>query len=583
MAAPSGTIEAYGRPYPKGTMRFAIELDCYRDRLSRADGGLGAEGHFKNAWKIFWPEFQWNDWCELMVWAWCNYKYVVIIGHARASKTYTNAHIAYLDYCADPVTTLTSVATVTFEGLRLRMWSDLLRAVETSRVPNPFTVRSTTNECRIFPTELAREAGEKYQIHGMSVSRTQDAPGRIRGGHADRRRIFLDEAQDMPDAIYETISNPMSAPDARCVMLTNPVEKISRFGEWCEPKEGWGSVDETDLWWETKKGDGQGVCLHFDGRQSPNLKAGRTIFPFLLTEDFCREVESNHGRESLQYWSQVIGFFPPDGVVSKIFPASVVERAKSPIRFDFAPQMCATLDPAFEQDDCVMHFGQLGMPVFGQRDYRINATETVVCKIDAGPAAEPKDYQVAHWVISECGKRGVQPKHFIMDRTGGGRGVYAILQKEWSRDVEGIDYGGAATDRMLRGDDSRKCNTIYKWFVTELWFRASECAKAGLLGGVSNLHPRTADDLSSRRYELKQDTKGTLIVAESKGRVKERLGRSPDFGDAFVQFGELLVRLGTAPGGGIVARMKAGSLWTRSKDRAAKAAARYDEAREFSY
>lgn len=588
---PDGSILRYGREWPADATDIGIELQSYRMNITKAQGGLGAEEHFRRAWKIMWPHYDMNEWVDLMIAAWCNYKYIIIIGCQRASKTYTFGHIAYLDYCAQPVETMTSIATVTFEGLRLRMWSDLLRAMETSSPAKAgvdlFTVRSTTNECRVFPKESQRESAEKFQIHGMSVSRTDDAPGRIRGGHANRRRILLDEAQDMPVAIFDAMSNPMSAPDAKCVLLSNPVEKVSRFGDWCEPELGWDSVDENDVFWKLKIGNGEGCCIHLDGLQSPNVKAGRTLFPYMITQQSIDDVRSNYGPDSVQYWALVRGFFAPDGMVAKIWPNSTIERAKQSLHFDFQPQMCATLDPAFEFDLCVMHLGQLGMPVFGQKDYRINATETLICKMDAGATAEPKDYQVAHWVIIECNRRNIQPKHFIMDTTGNSRGVLAILQKEWSREVQGIEYGGEATDRPLRGDDNRKCNELYQRYVTELYFRASEYAKVGLIGGLSNLDRRTIDDLSSRRYELKQGTKGVLMVAETKKEVKKRLGRSPDCGDAFVQFGELLMRLGTSPGGGMQARLdqqrKVGSMWSTAKARADKAASVFNEEKEFAF
>jgi hypothetical protein len=590
--AADGTFERYGLRWDrKGWTDIAIELRCYRDNRQPDKGGLGAEGHFRNAWRIMWPNYDRNDWVDLMISAWCNYKYIIVIGCQRASKTYTFGHIVYLDYCAGPMDTMTSIATVTFEGLRLRMWSDVLRAIETSEPAkagiNVYQIRSTTNECRIFPLQSAHDAAEKFQIHGMSVSRTADAPGRIRGGHANRRRIVLDETQDMPAAIFDAMVNPMSAPDAKCVLLSNPVEKVSKFGEWCEPADGWASVDENDQYWLTRVGNGQGICLHFDGLKSPNVKAGKTVFPYMFSQETWNEIVANHGPDSVQAWALGRGWFPPDGMVSKIWPNSTIERARATIKFDFAPAMCASLDPAFEYDDCVLHFGQLGMPVFGQRDYKINATETIVAKLDVGATAEPKDYQVAHWVMAECVRRGVEAKHFIMDVTGNARGVFAILTKEWSRDVQGIEYGGEATDRPLRGDDNRKCNEMYQRFITELYFRASEYAKVGLLGGLDNLNRKTIDDLSARRYELKQGTKGTLMVAETKKEVKKRLGRSPDYGDPFVQFGELLIRLGTAPGGGMAQRLaqaqKVGSAWDVAKRRALKAAATYNEDKEFAY
>lgn len=575
-----GKVEIYNRLYPKGVLRFAVELDCYCTNHTVQDGGLGAEQHFRNAWKILWPNFEHNSWTDAIISAWCNYRYIVIIGHQRASKTYTTAFCAYLDYFADPANTLTSISTVTFEGLRLRMWSDLLRAAETEALKDPFTIRSTTNECRLFPTEFAHEASEKYQIHGMSISRTSDAAGRIRGGHAPRRRIILDEGQDMPGAIFDSLVNPMSAPDAKAVFLSNPVEKVSEFGRWCEPEGGWASVNDMDLMWPTKKG---GVCLRLDGLQSPNIRAGKTLYPYMLTQQSIDEIIAAHGRESVQFYSLVRGIFPPDGMVSRVFPASTIERGRKPIVFDFPPQACASLDPAFEFDACVLQIGELAMPVFGERQYKINGRESLLFHHDATLGSEPKDYQIAHWVIVECRQRGVLPKHFIMDTTGGGRGVFAILQKEWSMDVQGIEYGGKATERMLRGDDSRKACDLYKYFVSELWFRASEYMKAGFIGGLDNLDSRTTDDLYARRYELKQETTGQKMVVETKTVLKVRLGRSPDWGDSLVQFGELLIRLGTVPGGGILQRLKKKSGWEAQKERAARVNSRYNDAKEYSY
>lgn len=360
---PDGHVDKYGYLVPHGTPLIGLELKCYRENRLPADGGLGAEQHFKNAWKINWPEYEWSDWVELLVHAWCNYKWICVIGHERASKTFSCAHIAWLDYMANPFETLTSLTTVTFEGLKLRMWSDVQRAAATSRVQQPFQIRSSTNEMRVYPISASKEAGEKYQIHGMAVNHTKDAEGRIRGGHAPRRRILLDEAQDIAPAIYEAMINPMSAPDAKCAMLSNPVEKISKFGDWCEPEGGWSSVHDTDLMWHTKKG---GVCIHFDGLQSPNFTQNKRIFTGLLTPQNADEVKRIHGEDSVQWWALIRGWFPPDGLVARIFPSQVIEKMKPPIIFDYATEACATLDPAFEEDACALHIGAKGSFVTGE-------------------------------------------------------------------------------------------------------------------------------------------------------------------------------------------------------------------------
>ncbi len=556
---------------------FALELKCYRENLTPDQGGLGAEQHFKNAWKYMWPEYEWSDWVEMLVQAWCNEKWISVIGHQRASKTFSTAHAAVLDYNANPFETLTSLTTVTFEGLKLRMWADVLRAWETAKMQQPFQIRSSTNEMRVYPSSSSKESSEKYQMHGMAVNHTKDAEGRIRGGHAPRRRILLDEAQDIAPSIYEAMINPMSAPDAKCVMLSNPVEKISKFGEWCEPEGGWSSVNDTDLYWRTKKG---GICLHFDGLQSPNFVQNKVIFTGLLTPANAEDVKRIHGEDSVQWWALIRGWFPPDGLVSRIFPSQVIEKAKPDIIFDFATEAVATLDPAFEADDCVIHFGAKGK----LRDGRvaISATESETLKLKLGASEEPKDYQIAHQVMDRCKARGVKPKDFIMDRSGGGRGVHAILQKEWSVEVQGIDYGGAATDRPLRSDETDKCSDIFQYFVTELWLRGRAACEDGILGGLSRLNPLTVEDLYSRRYSVKKTTKGTVQIAEQKTEMKKRLGRSPDNGDAFVQFAELLIREGHGPG-----RLKpvagVSTKWQRQRTRAIQASKHYSEKKEYSY
>ncbi len=579
-------IELYGQKWPKGTPRIAVEFACYRENLTKARGGLGREEHFRRAWKLMWPKYEWSEWVDVLIHAWCNYKWIVVIGHERASKTYTLAHCAVLDYCCDPTNTLTSLATVTFEGLKFRMWGDLQRAVETVEgypIHELMTMRSSTNELRMFPREFKAEAAEKMQIHGMAVNQNKDAEGRIRGGHAPRRRIFLDEAQNIADPIFAAVINPMSAPDAKCVMLTNPVERVSKFGEWCEPSGGWASVTENDRSWTLKK-FANSICVHLDGLQSPNIKANAAKFTGLLTNENIEEIKRAHGVDSVQWWSLVRGWFPPDGMVSRVFPSMVINKGKPSIIFEFRPEQCASLDPAFEHDNCVLHLAQLGRPVFGVKKYAINCTESMTLKLTVSPGSEPKDYQIAHQVMRECWARGIQPQHFVMDGTGGGRGVAAILQKEWSTDIQVVYYGGASTDRPLRGDNPMKCSELYRWFVSELWFRASECVKDGLIGGIENLDTRTEEDLYARRYEMVQGAKGQLQMVETKAEMKKRIGRSPDHGDAFVQFGELLVRLGTfvgqpAPG----APSSPSSKWEKHRQRAISATIRTREAKEFSY
>lgn len=578
---PDGMVEKYGLLVPVTAPAISVELMCYRDAGTEREvkGNLGAEEHFRRAWRLMWPEYEWSEWVDLLIYAWTHYRWITIIGHQRASKSFTGAHCVYLDYCSDPENTLATLGTVTFDGLKIRMWSDLLHAAETAAVKFPFTYRSTTNEMRIYPAEFQGEASQKYQIMGMAMNNSKDAPGRVKGGHAPRRVIVLDEGEDVADVIHDSMVNPMSAPFARALKLCNPIDKLSKLGRDAEPKDGWPSVTPASLMWECKTP--HSVCLHFDGLQSPNVKAGKTKFTGLLTLENVEEIRSKFGEDSKEWWSLIRGWFPPDGIVSRIFPSNTLMKARKNIVFEFRPMHCASLDPAYEGDQCVMHLAEMGPIKRGDKMWAINGVKSFEFKLKIGEEFEPKEYQIAHEVMRICREEGVKPEHYIQDTTGNGRGVYAILQKEWSRDVQSVNYGGKATERNLRADDDRKCEDIYKYFVTELWCRASEFCAEGLIGGLDNLHDRTLEDLSSRRYETVQATNGRLIVAEQKSEVKKRLGRSPDHGDAFVQFGELLERLGTRPGLA-VAPTTASGKWTKARELAIASSRIYEDEHSYS-
>jgi hypothetical protein len=570
--------EKYGVFVPKGGSLLALELQCYRENRGAELGGLGQLEHFKRAWRLAWPNFAWNDWVEMLVAAWCESRMVVVIGHTRASKTYGTAHAAFLDYCAAPAETMTSLTTVTFEGLKLRMWADLMMAMESASFPamGMFDARASSNEMKVKPAG-AGKADDKFIMEGFATSRTKDSAGRIQGKHARRRRVILDEAQELPDLVYRALANAKSAPDFKGVLLANPVDKLTEFGAQCEPEGGWGSVHDSDLVWRTKDG---GTCLHFDGLQSPNVKAGKVIFDFMIRPDYIEEIRRNYGEDSLEWWMYVRGFFPPDGTVSRVWGETMIDRVKPGLAFDFAPVRCASLDPAFEHDDCALIFADRGKLRDGQ--HALNCVKSEKVPVKSGRGVEPKDYQIAHAVMARCREEKVAPADFIMDKTGGGRGVFAILQKEWSYEIHGIDYGGAATARALKVGETDKCEDMFDRFVSELWFRTRAFAEEGLLGGLGNLDAKTEQDLAARRYAVRKTGERSKQAVETKTEMKKRLGRSPDFGDAFCQLGELMARKGLLPGKK-AANQGPSARWAASRKAAVRACKRYSEAGEFAH
>ena len=571
----AGYIERYGHKFLREDANdLNIELACY-GRPDKFPTDRPKEFHFRRAWSIMWPKFEWNEWADMIVWAWCKYRIIAVIGHTSSGKSFVTAHCALLDYLADPMATSTTLTTTKFDSLRTRIWGDVMTAIETSALRDPllaiFKPTTTSNELKFGLRERERIDSDKYVMQGIATDSADTTASKIRGQHTERRRIIGDECEDMGEAIYTAITNARVAPNFITALLTNPALKSSLFGsKWAAPKAGWGSVSENDPFWETVQPDG--ICLHFDGLQSPNLKAKRTIFPYLLDQKYVDDIRATEGEESVKWWMFVRGFPAPDGLLGLCWSSSTIEKAKRQEVFDYTPVPFATLDPAFDHDACVLMVGEYGHLRDGKPCAMAKKSHKLTLAV--GKDRLEKEQQVADQTRQICREAGVAPENFIMDATGQGRGVFSLLRTDWSPKVQAIYYGGEATDRPLRLNDPLSAGEQVKYFVSELWLRASYLAKDGLICGLANVDPKTVEDLAGRRYQVKQ----RLMLVESKTEYKKRLGRSPDYGDTFCQIGELMVRRGMIGGFG---KDTSGRGWAEARERARTASSRY--ATEFAH
>ncbi len=570
-------FDRYGLKWDRTQVNdLSLELACF-SAPKMFPTGQPREFHLRKAWQYVWPKYEWNEWAEMIAWAWCHYRIIAIIGHTSSTKSHTTAHTLLLDYIAAPPLTSTTVTTTKFDALRSRIWGDVMHAIETmapdvqTATRNLFKITTTSNELKIGLRAADKLSTDKYLIQGVATDSADSAASKLRGQHTERRRIVADECEDMGAALYSAIDNARVDDDFIAALLTNPADRTAIFNaKWSCPKGGWGSVTPNDLFWETVQPDG--ICLHFDGLQSPNIKARTTKYPYMLTQKYVDDLRATEGENSLKWWMFVRGFPAPDGVVGRIWPESSLQKAKQLVEFDFDTIPCAALDPAFDSDDCVIHFGEIGRLRDGRHCCRVK--ETVKIQFPEDVRVTPKDYQVARQVKKMCIERGVKPENFIQDETGNARGVLAILRVEWNQKVQGIYYGGEATNRPLRPEDVKPANEQVKYFVSELWFRASYLSQAGLLVGLQNCDPKTEADLAARRYVIKQYGDVKLMVAEPKNDMKGRLGRSCDYGDAFCQLAELMARQGMLTAVGQAAPKK---VWAASRKLAQRAGRRYAE------
>lgn len=577
--------DRYGLPFPDGWSDAMVELYCYANNHQQKDGGLGQQGHLRNAMLALWPQLyageaepgipRWRDDLEMLTWAWCNYRVISVIGHASAAKTHTFGHIAAASYIADANNSIITLTSTHLPGLRKRLWADTVSAIRLAQL-TPETAGGVVYDVRNHDMTI-RPAGtkeDKYVIEGIATDRGQDAVEKIQGTHSRKRRyVIIDEAQGTPSAIFEAAANLMTDPDFRMAQLANPTRRYSEFGTWCEPENGWGHIDpDVDLFWETKRG---GVCVRLDGLKSANIKAGKTIFPFLIRQDYLDSVAKAFGEGSPRWWTFVRGWFAPEGLFGVIFPSSVLNKADAKIEYQFQPTRIAALDPAFEGgDQCVLAIAEYGDARGSQ--YAMNLVTTIPIKIAVTDKSDPLDYLIANEVKRICVKYEVKPENFILDVTGAGRGVGAILEKEWGADINRCNFGGGATERRLKKADTENCSELFDRFVSELWWAGRAWMEENLVGNVNADVKMLRDQLIARQYETVKDKK---IRIETKREMKERLGYSPDEADAFVMLIELLRRKGGVAGTPLAGA--AGSRDTRLQKRAVKYSNVLNPDREF--
>lgn len=524
--------------------------------------------------RCYWPSEvdpkgeHWNPWTERSLRAFCDdstasvhrgtrIKCTYMTGAAACSKTWTSGWYAFAWWMVSPRNSTVIFTSTTRDMIKRRIWPSVQYFHDTALDPEdpslamswPFdkTESRTTIE---WADEWMGSRSAKDAIMALAVAHgeTQKAAHNLRGVHNERVLLVIDEANGTPEAIFETIPNlRKGCADFQVIIIGNPISRLDPHGQCCAPADGWSIVTETMVEWLTRGVDKwqiePGLCLRFDGRDSPNVKLGEDKWPFIYTcSDWHRACQAGR-QHTLAYWSQDRGLHPPDGFTNTIFTETALEKhdpvGGEPFTWHSTRRALAFLDPAFGGDECKLYFGDLGdVAAASESDvqdrYRIvprtrqaiQVIDTLTITFDYA-AREERDYIIARRVIQECKARGVAPEDFGIDRTGTGRGVAAIICAEWSPLIHQIEFGSVATERAASTADLRPAKEIYSNRSTEMCYSAREFLVAGQLRGIP-LAARV--QLCLRTFELR----GRKYLVESKEKFKLRLGYSPDDSDCLI-------------------------------------------------
>jgi len=530
----------YGLQFPKKWTVLDIELYCFKIGHSPEKGGLGKAEHWWKFVGYVWGKnnivgnkskfFIRNPWSEDIINELCEQKYVAVGGAAGTTKSETLALWHLVNYLADARNYLGVMLSTSLKEARKRIWGSLIDFIRA--VPAFSTVLKIVDSQGIVRYESpAFKASDRAALALVAAEQSQekDAIKKLIGMHNKKVFVTADELSELTKALLEYAlpgGNLTSNPEYQFSGLANPNSYYDPFGVFWKPKNGYGSINVDSTRWETD----YGVGLHFDGMKSPNVLAGRTIYPFLPTIEKIEDAKRAEGGEtSLRFWRMIRGFPCPTGQEELIYTEQDIikfEGDKPPVWADKPLEKCASLDPGFTNggDRSVVMLGTVGEDKSGIRtlcyDRYVILTEDVT-------SSEERSFQIARQFMELCQKEKIAVTNCAVDATGAGAPFCDILATVWMPGFLRVQFGGKASDIAVSLTNPKLGHEMYYDRVTEIWYSGKEFLRQGQIKGIM---PDLAREMCMRKYGTTGAEK--KIYAESKKDMKLRVQRSPDIADA---------------------------------------------------
>lgn len=299
----------------------------------------------------------------------------------------------------------------------------------------------------------------------------------LAGLHADFVMFVLDESGGIPQAVMVT-AEAVLATGKRCLVVQagNPTHTTGPLHRAC-------TIDK-HLWTViTITGDPD------DPERSPRIKL-----------DWARQQIASYGRDNPWVMVNVLGQFPPSSINALLGVEEVeaaMQRHLSPDLYEFAQRRLG-IDVARFGDDRTVIFPRQGLASFRPVIMR-NVRTTAI----AARAAQA----IADWGAELT---------FVDDSGHWGHGVIDNLVTANIPGVVPVVYNDKALSPRYK---NRRC---------EMWINGCKAIRNG--AALPNI-PEMVGELTEPTYTFI----GGVFVLESKEQIKERLGRSPDLADAYMQ------------------------------------------------
>jgi hypothetical protein len=508
----------------------SVELVCFRDYTNlKGATGLPREEHFWNIVGYFWPASSTrpvdrNPWAERAATAICNHTYLSISGASGSGKTDMCALYAIVSWLADPVGTSIMVSSTTLKESRRRIWGrieDYWEALpEGVKIMGKLVSYDGIIKCN--PEVLKASNISSIQLIPGEKRREKEATGRIQGTHNKLVILILDELTELSFAMVQAgLTNLSQNPKHQVIGIGNPASPFDPHGQFSTPKDGWESVTENDMEWETVYGH----HIRFDARQSPNVLGGKAVYPYLPTTEQLEEAKRTLGENSTGFYRMWIGFWSPHGDEETIYSGADLVHygaTRTKVEWAYPPTALAALDAGYTSggDRSIVYYGKIGVEMESRKLVLFYESYEEL-RDDATNKTTPRNYQIVRKFRDTCLARGIGPRQAAYDLTAN-QAFGDIMAAEWSPDVLGVQFGGKPSSR--HGAEESYVNR-----VSEIWFSLRDFFAGRQIYGVGD---DFGLELTKRRFFSAKKGNGLAVQVEKKKDMKGRTGTSPDIADA---------------------------------------------------
>lgn len=565
-------IARYGYYFAEGTPMWLVHAWCYRYKTDIKERRF----HFIEGVNELWgpnnptTQFIWHPWAYDMLDECLNNQYVAFVGSGSSGKSVFMAVWMLFNFYSDPFNTLCACTTTSIGDGKKRIWGSVTEYH--NAVANAETGISSFSKLVTHPTPqiyAINQKGKQLEKNGIMMVASErggksQKSGKMRGykvgempakNGVRRGRFFLcmDEMTDIEAIVLKTaMSNLTKNPFFHAIGAANPSSFHDAFGQFVKPDgvmkidgeevefNSYAQIDDSFYRWPIQQG--KGVALHFDEIKHPNFIARKNLYPFLNTWEKIQDAIDTQDPNSLEFWRDVRGFWPPVGVVNTIYSEAdlIAYNAYSKKvewqNKDFVVKYMG-VDPAFTNggDRTAVSIISVGKNILNQWQVHIERIKSIYP--DASVKDKLVDEAVARDVWELALLENIPSSNIAIDTTGGGSAwgtVFSMVsgKTDWIQ----VNFGGAASELPISTTDSTKSKDKYVNRVTEIWFSAKELLRQKCLTGVTN---ELAFEMTNRKYTTtRSGGVGTKVLAEKKEDMRKRMqGKSPDLADAtFVAF-----------------------------------------------